>query len=275
MKYCYNCGTELPDEAKFCTKCGTAVQVTGASEQRQQNGPATNASSEGQQQPPMPPNYPQQPMQPGYPQQPMQPTQTEPGYSPDQDMVEYDDYESGSKSKIVWIIVAIVIFIAGLGFAYWKFLYSPKHQVAAIADSDTLVEDTVADTIVAFEDVEEPAASYGNERSDRSMYVNHMGFHQGVNKLNGEMIHTNGQRFPFKLQFTYNPDTDTYSNIVYVNVRYGTKLRLQLGEYDYQLISFVGNDGSKDFIIRFSGDNPYWGDAWWGDFHQDVELKLQ
>ena len=27
MKYCSNCGTQLPDEAKFCENCGTRQQA--------------------------------------------------------------------------------------------------------------------------------------------------------------------------------------------------------------------------------------------------------
>ena len=27
MKYCSNCGTQLPDEAKFCESCGTRQQA--------------------------------------------------------------------------------------------------------------------------------------------------------------------------------------------------------------------------------------------------------
>lgn len=30
MKYCINCGTQLPDEAKFCVKCGTPQPVAEA-----------------------------------------------------------------------------------------------------------------------------------------------------------------------------------------------------------------------------------------------------
>ena len=30
--YCENCGSRLPDGAKFCTECGTRVQVPTASE---------------------------------------------------------------------------------------------------------------------------------------------------------------------------------------------------------------------------------------------------
>ena len=27
MRYCKNCGNELPEEARFCPKCGTAVVI--------------------------------------------------------------------------------------------------------------------------------------------------------------------------------------------------------------------------------------------------------
>jgi uncharacterized membrane protein YvbJ len=37
MKYCYKCGTQLPDEANFCENCGAPQQAAGqATAQRQE-----------------------------------------------------------------------------------------------------------------------------------------------------------------------------------------------------------------------------------------------
>lgn len=35
MKYCSNCGAQLPDEAKFCASCGTQQQAAVRSEATQ------------------------------------------------------------------------------------------------------------------------------------------------------------------------------------------------------------------------------------------------
>ena len=30
MKYCTNCGAQLPDDAKFCTSCGSPQEVSAS-----------------------------------------------------------------------------------------------------------------------------------------------------------------------------------------------------------------------------------------------------
>lgn len=49
MSYCHNCGHTLPDGAKFCTECGTAVPGASASAARLngQTAPANDAKTGG------------------------------------------------------------------------------------------------------------------------------------------------------------------------------------------------------------------------------------
>ena len=35
MKYCSQCGTQLPNEAKFCENCGARLQVSDQTDNRQ------------------------------------------------------------------------------------------------------------------------------------------------------------------------------------------------------------------------------------------------
>lgn len=48
MKYCPNCGTQLPDEAAFCRQCGSQCQNQGNWNQITQNYSSQNNGSIGQ-----------------------------------------------------------------------------------------------------------------------------------------------------------------------------------------------------------------------------------
>lgn len=101
-----------------------------------------------------------------------------------------------------------------------------------------------------------------------------LNFHVGLNEFHGNMIHTNGKKYPFTLSFKVDQDDFEISDIKYVNVGSGTTLSLECDYYNADGIHFSGKDGGKTFIIEFNGDNPYTGEAWWGDFRQDIELQL-
>ncbi|MDE6423196.1 MAG: hypothetical protein K2K95_07230, partial [Muribaculaceae bacterium] len=102
-----------------------------------------------------------------------------------------------------------------------------------------------------------------------------MGFHSGQNSFVGDMIHTDGRRFPFTLEFDYSPENNKISDVVYVNTTSSTKLKLETTEFSHSMVRFEGKDGGKKFILQFSDTRPYSGDAWWGDFHQNIELNLK
>lgn len=38
MKYCKNCGKQLPDDAKFCVDCGTPIEETSSKRRVEQAG---------------------------------------------------------------------------------------------------------------------------------------------------------------------------------------------------------------------------------------------
>lgn len=101
------------------------------------------------------------------------------------------------------------------------------------------------------------------------------GFSNGMNYFDGNMISKQGKRYPFKLQFTYDTSTGEISNAVYHNVNYGTTIKLTGYENSDGDIVLEGKDGRKPFIIQFTGNGSYTGDAWSGDFHQDIELFKQ
>ncbi len=101
------------------------------------------------------------------------------------------------------------------------------------------------------------------------------GFSNGINFLEGNMISKKGQRFPFTLQFSYDTSTGEISNVIYRNVNYNVTIKLTGHEDSYGNIVMEGKDGRKPFIIQFTGNGSYTGDAWSGDFHQDIELFKQ
>lgn len=101
------------------------------------------------------------------------------------------------------------------------------------------------------------------------------GFSNGMNYFDGNMISKQGKKFPFKLQFVCDTSTGEISNAVYRNVNYGTTIKLTGYENSDGDIVLEGKDGRKPFIIQFSGNGTYTGDAWSGDFHQDIELFKQ
>ncbi|MDE5869368.1 MAG: hypothetical protein K2H18_03970, partial [Muribaculaceae bacterium] len=139
-------------------------------------------------------------------------------------------------------------------------------------DSAT-VEDVVVEEAVVADEVDSAYSGYSYSDS-QTRYA--MGFQKGRNYLDGEMIHTDGQRFPFKVSFDFDPyGTPEITNVVYDNSNYNTKINLRATEFYGSFVRFEGNGGNKEFILQFQGDNPYSGDAWWGDFHQDVELSLR
>ena len=135
----------------------------------------------------------------------------------------------------------------------------PAEEVVEVPE-ETVIIDSVIDTTLY---VEEESMVYG------------MGFHAGKNSFRGKMIHTNGDRYPFSLSFFIIPSTGEIEDILYKNLNYGTTLRLQCQYYHESGVKFFGNDGDKEFTLSFSGENPYTGDAWWGDLHQDIELTLE
>lgn len=101
------------------------------------------------------------------------------------------------------------------------------------------------------------------------------GFSNGINFLEGNMISKKGQRFPFTLQFSYDTSTGEISNVIYRNVNYNVTIKLTGHEDSYGNIVMEGKDGRKPFIIQFTGNGSYTGDAWSGNFHQDIELFKQ
>ena len=198
-----------------------------------------------------------------------------------------DNSDQGNAALGCGCIIGVVIAIGALGF--WLFRScSSDNDSKEDKSSDYVAADTLArveeyipeedyivqpDTVVVHDTVYAEAPDELESQSERQAEYT-MGFHRFRNNLEGEMIHTDGRKFPFKLSFFINPANHSISNITYVNVTSGTKLTLRCAEVSDEEIVFAGEDGGKDFVIRFSGDNPYEGGAWWGDFYQDVKLRL-
>lgn len=101
-----------------------------------------------------------------------------------------------------------------------------------------------------------------------------MGCHVGINNFNAEMINSDGRRFPFELSFEYNPDDyPGISKVIYYNPSAPVRARLYVEEIGDDFIRFAGEVGKKELIIQFSGSDPYTGDSWWGDLHQEIEMR--
>lgn len=123
--------------------------------------------------------------------------------------------------------------------------------------------------------VEDPDEVVSVSEETEVVSVDDMGFTDGVNEFDGNMIHTDGRKFPFTLSFRYNSYDASITDAKYKNLGSGTVLNLTCDEFDGSSIKLSAMDGGKEFIIEFiEGDGIYVGDAWWGDFHQDVELTL-
>ena len=145
-----------------------------------------------------------------------------------------------------------------------------SEMVDTVACDSMMVEESIipADTIVS-------VGGEQMEEAESSQASCMMGFHSGKNSFVGDMIHTDGRRFPFTLEFDYFPEDNKISDVVYVNTTSSTKLKLETTEFTHSMVRFEGKDGGKKFILQFSNTQPYSGDAWWGDFHQNIELNLK
>lgn len=64
MKYCHNCGAQLEDSARFCTRCGTPVADAAAAAPAPTDTPPAGAAQTAPPQPPVPPAAPAPAQQP-------------------------------------------------------------------------------------------------------------------------------------------------------------------------------------------------------------------
>lgn len=130
------------------------------------------------------------------------------------------------------------------------------------AEASSMMEDEVEEETPESEDETTPQLSP-------------MGFSVGLNRLQGDMIDSDGNRYPFKIHFTYDPQGETpYKDAIYTNIRVGTTIKMKVDDYNDSYISFLGYDNGKTFRLNINGSNPYQGDSFWGDSHHDVELQL-
>lgn len=142
-------------------------------------------------------------------------------------------------------------------------------EIASVSDSGAGEPDVSA--------VETPASAPKEvpKEAPKPASSSSMGFHDGVNKMMGYMIHSDTEKWPFTVQFNYNASSDRISNVVYVNLTSKTKVNMSVSSYDGYTLDLTGHDGRKSFRLLFSGSNPYYGDSWWGDHHESMELSLQ
>ncbi len=119
---------------------------------------------------------------------------------------------------------------------------------------------------------DESVSSSSISNSTRSV----MGFRKGKNSFNAEMISAKGTHFPFDFSLYYDPDKSSpVYNAVYYNPAAKARVDLRVETFSNDFIRLVGKSGGKDFYIQFSGNNPYSGDAWWGEMHTEVKMSLQ
>lgn len=194
----------------------------------------------------------------------------------------YDHSEENAKFKPVDIIitaVSIILLVGGiisLGKSVSDMLggmngYDAEYYIDNESENE---EYSIAET----DEDNETGEISGDDYSESQMVPEtdtEFGFSNGMNFFDGNMISKQGKRFPFKLQFVYDTSTGEISNAVYRNVNYGTTIKLTGYENSDGDIVLEGKDGRKPFIIQFTGNGSYTGDAWSGDFHQDIELFKQ
>lgn len=195
---------------------------------------------------------------------------------------QYDHSEENAKFKPVDIIitaVSIILLIGGiisLGRGVSDMLggmndYDTEYYIDNESENE---EYSIAET----DEDNETGEILSNDYSESQIIPeidSEFGFSNGINFLEGNMISKKGQRFPFTLQFSYDTLTGEISNVIYRNVNYNVTIKLTGHEDSYGNIVMEGKDGRKPFIIQFTGNGSYTGDAWSGDFHQDIELFKQ
>lgn len=206
------------------------------------------------------------------------------GYDNNELVTDHPEYieEEKKKGKIwLWVTlgaVAILVLSVLISILYASGVFESigdKFSSRSARTAESYYDSAIYyDSVAPAMEVTEEVVATDNSYSSDTSYA--MGFHKGRNYLDGEMIHTDGRRFPFKVSFDFDPyGTPEITNVVYDNSNYDTKINLTATEFYGSFVRLEGNGGNKQFILQFSGDNPYSGDAWWGDFHQEVELSLR
>lgn len=187
-----------------------------------------------------------------------------------------EDYEQPtrkSRKGLVITVIICLIAIIGMGAYYYVMIQDKPSQEPKDAKAEVAVDSTPR----RFESEVDSDLNAGPQPEEISApQPNRMGFHSGTNSFNADMIHTDGRRFPFDLSLNYNPGGDPQiTDAVYYNPSAGTKVKLKVDVHKDNFIRLSGTTGGKAFILEFRGSNPYTGDAWWGDFHQDIEMSLK
>lgn len=194
---------------------------------------------------------------------------------------QYDHSDENTSFKPVDIVVtaiSVVLFAGGIialtdSFGGLSSGTDENDMEAYVVDyvdydgSDTISERSVYEYALSEADADDSSDMIINSETDSEF-----GFTDGMNYFDGNMISAKGTRFPIKVSFYYDASTRKYSNVVYKNVKYGTTLNLIGYENTDGGITLQGGDGGKQFVMQFSGNGTYTGDAWWGDTHQDLEL---
>lgn len=182
----------------------------------------------------------------------------------DTEFEEKEEEKKGLWSKIKSIFWWILLVIVVLYFAFNIWTQIEEHNAQNAADTEYYENGT------------------GNDETEE-VYVeeegipNYFDFNNGTNFLNGNMIN-GSHKYPFTLEFTYDPQTAEIDNVIYKNVGSGTVLHLsadiRMLEGDVPAFYAEGTDQGKEFILYFFGDDgEYTGGAYWGDFYQDIELN--
>lgn len=132
--FCMNCGTQVPDDSKFCLKCGQPPRGTASAAPNQGSAPGYSQPGVN-----TGPTYgdayqgaPPQHMNPGYPTSPQPPQQGAPQYAQNPQYPQYTQYpqspqgtpfapgvppvQTAQKSRLpLYIVAAIVVVIAIVG----------------------------------------------------------------------------------------------------------------------------------------------------------------
>lgn len=126
MKFCANCGQQLPDDAGFCPMCGTRA-----------NPAASNQDSGCRQ--PEEPVQPVQPDQPEEPAQPVQPDQPDTGYTPSYGNPEPRAPRAKISGKMLAGIISAVVAVAVV-IAVVVTVFASGDYIALMPDSVNKLE---------------------------------------------------------------------------------------------------------------------------------------